>query len=291
MKGMLGEWQERIIKWQLRGNDDMEELHFQDRNKTELTHNITLGAISHLRFIGAKAIETEVPVAEKWVADLSALWSPTPTECLQSKLLPPRRKISRLFEFEGTQIDIPEDDPEQAWDDTYDKLPWCITIVHEVKTSYADFARDDKFSREPIADLQILSYPIGVISEDKLPKHWWLWGHAQGGAVRHVSKYPKLFNPTDRNRFVISASIAERQHNKVHNKFFSDMQKKQTIDRATDKAATNLRGMADTVLKVAKGEMKPEEAFAYYFRNKKKYELEYVQEKLNSIYGILKGSV
>ena len=274
----------------IRYGEPTEEPFFHDRNKTELTHNITLGAIDHLRFIGAKAIETEVPVGDKWIADLAALWSPTPTECLRSKLLPPRRQISRLIEFQGTQIDIPEDDPEQGWYDVYGKLPWCITIVHEVKTSYADFSRDDKFNREPIADLQILSYPIGIISEDKLPKHWWLWGHTEGGLVRKKSKYPKLFTPTDKNRFTIATSIAERQHNKVHNKFWSDMQKKQTLDRATDKAATNLRYMADIIFKVANGTMQPEEVFAYYFpHNKKRYEADYLKEKLGPIYGILKG--
>lgn len=270
---------------------DREEPNMQDRNKTVLTHNITMGAIEHLRYIGVKAIMEEVPVASKWIADIAGLWSPTPTECLRAKLLPPRDKISRPIEFMGKTIDIPEDDPEQHWYETFGKLPWCITIVHEVKTSQSDFARDDKFTREPVADLQILSYPLGVLSEDKLPKNWWLWEHRTDGAVRKVSRYPKLLSTTDEKRFVIAASIAERQHNKVHNKFWNDLKKKQTLDEVEERKSRDLRRMADSVMRVAKGELSPTAVFETYFpRNRKRYEKEYIESMLTPLYGILKPS-
>ena len=138
--------------------------------------------------------------------------------------------------------------------------------------------------------MQILSYVKGTIPEQKLPIHWWRWEHRRDGTVCKVSKYPKLFDTTDKNRFIISASIAERQHNKVHNKFWSDLRKKQSIENTYNKAARNLRYVTDMVLKVANGKKTPSEVFAYFFpNNKKKYELEYIEEKLGPIFGILKS--
>ena len=275
----------------LRGQQEAVEPALHDRNKTALTHNVTMGAIEHLRYIGVKAIETEVPVADKWIADLAGLWSPTPTECLRSKLLPPRNRVDVLLdmgELGGPPISVSQDDPEQKWYDIYGQLPWCITIVHEVKTSLADFTSDDKFTREPVADLQILSYPSGVIPDAKLPKHWWLWEHRAGGVVRKVAPCPKLFNPTDGQRFTIAASIAERQHNKTHNKWWSDLQKKQSIEAAGRKIKTNIRDIANAIMRVAKGEMKPDEVHDYYFhRIKRKYEEEYIRQHFQLLFRYL----
>lgn len=265
-----------------------EAVDIEDRNKSSVTCAITAQAIEHLKYIGAKAIETEVPLGSAWIADIAALWSPTPTECLRSKLLPPRKKVQVVHEWEGGKFTRTEDDPAQKWDEMYSHLPGDITIVHEVKTSYSDFNRDDKFTREPAGDLQILSYLKGCIPEHRLPKNWWLWEHTAGGRLK-VAPCPIINHVDWDKKFWLAAALAERQHNRVFNKWQADLQKKYRMEDTLRTAAYRIRNIAKIVHEVARGERTPEEALQYYFNySDLEHNKDYLLPTLREIHGIIK---
>ena len=57
-----------------------------DLNKTPLTHRITALAAAFLDAHGFKPVETEVPVASGWVADVASFVYPTMTEAKKLRL-------------------------------------------------------------------------------------------------------------------------------------------------------------------------------------------------------------
>ena len=266
-----------------------EEIEMEDRNKSSITCAITNAAIEHLRVIGVKAIETEVPIAERWVADIAGIWSPTPTECLRAKLLPPRKMIDVQHTWEGGSFTRKEDDPEQKWHERYSKFPGCMTIVHEVKTSYSDFIRDTKFERPPVADIQILSYLKGCVPEHRLPKNWWLWEHTAGGRIK-IKPEPNINYVDFEKKFWLTSSIAERQHNRTFRKWQSETQKKYRLQDTLRTSAHRIRAIAKVILEVAKGEKNPEEVLNYYFNyDDLEHNKDYILPSLKEIHGIAKG--
>lgn len=139
-----------------------------DRNKTEATHAATAAAVSWLDGLGCKPTETEVGVGGGWIADLASVWSPTMTEAKRSKLLgivPPdvqansHEKLAYLYRRHGGRL----------------------TIVIEVKTSRADYLRDNgrKYAIYPKraqlpepAHLCIIAGNDEVFGNDIAPDRW-----------------------------------------------------------------------------------------------------------------------
>jgi len=237
------------MKEKIQDENDAIENPPADRNKTELTLRVTEESAGWLRGIGAKAIETEVPVCQKWIADLSAIWTPTPTEA----------KRIKLFPFKPTPFFPPEDilpEPKQTLDDLNDEnsehnkwwtkvlswqkeqphsfekaiseLPYYITIIIEVKTSRADFLNDKKWKHKPQADLQILSYAKGIIKDDEIPDGWWGLEHGEK-SLRVKKRYWPLHDITDTMRMYLIGSIAERQHNRTANAFWNALAKRRRV--------------------------------------------------------------
>lgn len=146
-----------------------------DRNKTDLTHRATATAAAWLDTIGCKPVETEVPVADGWVADAASFWCPTLTEARNARLLRPPI----------VPPDIQRDSLE-ALAHMYRSAGGRLTIVVEVKTSRADFLKDlgrkygtygDGVNKRaqllPPAHLCVLATTPGVIGD----KEWLLdWG-------------------------------------------------------------------------------------------------------------------
>lgn len=268
-----------------------ENIEAEDRNKTSITCIITNAAIEHLRYIGAKAIETEVPISKGWIADIAATWDPTPTECLRSKLLPARKMVTVEYEFEGHKFTREEDCPEQKWNEKYGNLPGGMTIAHEVKTSYSDFSRDDKFAREPVANIQILSFLKGCIPEHRLPKNWWIWEHSAGGRLK-IRPEPVVNHVDYEKKFWLAANIAERQHNRVFRQWQANLQKKYRMEDTLKTAAYRMRNISKVILEVAKGEKTPEAALAYYFNAKDlTHNAEWILPSLKEIHGICKTKI
>lgn len=199
-----------------------------DKNKTDLTHDVTEAAAKWLASIGAKCIETEVRVGPKWIADLAAFWTPTMTEAAYQKLVPRRSAgwDARLAAFRA--------------------LPRIITIVVEVKTSMPDFKRDlgEKFARAPVADLQILAVPHSLISIESCPPKWWILGvdleKPDVDVWRPVGIVPTSLD----QRLDFVAAVGERRHNRTHNEFWSALGKRRRDEERQRREMEAARGRA-----------------------------------------------
>jgi hypothetical protein len=203
-----------------------------DRNKTDLTHDVTEGAAKWLASIGAKCIETEVPVGPKWIADIAAFWSPTPTEATAKKLIP----RAKTYPYGQTTAAV------QAWHEHHDMrvaayraLPQIITIIVEVKTTRADFKRETlaegKFNRPRVADVHIMATPYSLIKMSECPSGWLdlIFTHYDECVpIQNMIVTESAIN----QKLKMVAAIAERRHNRTANAFFSALSKRRRSEDA-----------------------------------------------------------
>lgn len=133
-----------------------------DRNKSQLTHDVTKACSAWLDNHGFKPWETEVCLPwtsdnePGWIADIAAAIIPTQTELINLKLLPRR----------------PSPKPTKDWYLLRRKLTRLLTCAVEVKVSRADFKADKKWTRVPPADLAYLCYPAGMLKPSDWPLGW-----------------------------------------------------------------------------------------------------------------------
>jgi len=99
-----------------------------DQNKTALTQRITATAASYLDAIGCKPVESEVPVAASWIADLASYCYPTQTEFRYAKwhkrFGQPSKEIYDVF---------------RHW---RQRIGGLVTVLVEVKITKADLMGD-----------------------------------------------------------------------------------------------------------------------------------------------------
>lgn len=126
-----------------------------DKNKTALTHRVTATAVAFLDSIGCKPIETEVPVAPGWVADIAAFWYPTQTEAK-------RMHLPRLAE----KI-LGEDPVPRFASRVFGPGPFSVLV--EVKTTISDFTSDHKWWKGFPAHLCFVAFPAGTA---EVPHGW-----------------------------------------------------------------------------------------------------------------------
>ena len=128
-----------------------------DRNKTDLTHNVTALAAAYLTARGFHPVETEVPVKKGWVADLASFCYPLEHETKKLKLI-------------GGKSIVPEIESYEKFIFRYGHL---LTAIVEVKTSRSDFTSDWKFKTKIYpANLCYIAYPKGLINKEELPAGW-----------------------------------------------------------------------------------------------------------------------
>lgn len=129
-----------------------------DRNKSDLTHNVTALAMAYLENRGFKPIETEVFVRNYGVADVGGIVSPTPTEAA-------RLRLANAQKF-GLA--------DQSYGEITFRYGPLLTGIIEVKVSRSDFTNDiqSKFSDNWPAHLCYLAYPKGLIEPHELPQGW-----------------------------------------------------------------------------------------------------------------------
>lgn len=175
-----------------------------DRNKSDLTHSITGTAMGWLSGGGFKPVETEVPVAGGFVADIASFIYPTPTEwkCL---------KLNRRFD--GTK-----GDPYDTLIETTKRFGTPLTAVIEVKISNADLKKDfnTKFRNFP-AHLCYIAYPHGLIDETILPIYWSrLVCSANGQKLLRVDNgYVAIHPQSPGDTIDLIANIAIRRHHRT----------------------------------------------------------------------------
>lgn len=137
----------------------MAETVMLDRNKTALTHRTTALAAAYLDGLGCKPVETEVPVQPGWIADVASYWYPTRTE---SKKLGIEKLAKELIDNECREV-------RDLMPFVYGTGPFSVLV--EVKTSRADFARDQRKWKSRPAHLCFVAYPTGVV--DDVPEGWY----------------------------------------------------------------------------------------------------------------------
>ncbi len=257
---------------------------FADRNKTELTLRVTESASAWLSGLGAKCVETEVFVGPKWLADLAAFWSPTPTEATNAKLIPPR---IRYPYGESPEKMERYKSHEKARTAAFGALPDRITIVHEVKTSRADFANDKKWKRERVADMQVLSYTSGTVGMGELPNGWWALEHsAESGALLKVQHREPIHDTSLDQRLMVIANIAERRHNRTANQYLSDLQKSWCKEAAARRIDGRLGSCIRLVLEIAHGQTESVESS---LRGRFEHKIsEHLLSELKKLHGVLK---
>jgi len=135
-----------------------------DRNKTPLTTRITATAAAYLDGAGFKPVETEVPVAPGWTADLASYIYPSPTQAHRLRLVAKRRVRHNYF---------PVDD--KAYRELQYRTGPLLTALVEVKITAGDLKKDAdrKFAAaHPPAHLCYLAYPKGLIAPEAVPCGW-----------------------------------------------------------------------------------------------------------------------
>lgn len=242
-------------------------VHGPDLNKTEITLRVTEAASNWLLSIGAKAVETEVPVAKSWVADLAAFWTPTMTEAAKMKIIPLWATGNRR----GC-----------SWKESitaYKKLPSIITIVHEVKTSIGDFKRDKKFCdfgfQTHVADMRVISMTEDVYAYTRkdhllLPIGWWILIHRSDGVLQRVAqRFPvdsEVIRVDDSKRLQVVASIAERRHNRTANAYIKEVMKSYAKEERNRKVVSRVSKCMRAVQGIMRGEYDSvEECLQVYF--------------------------
>jgi hypothetical protein len=171
-----------------------------DLNKTPLTHEVTKGAVDWLTGSGFKPVQTEVKLAQGWVADVAGAIIPTRTELIDLKL------IRRAPKWRGDNVT-----EQVAWSAHSKAMELPYTCLVEVKTSRADFARDQKWDLTQPANLAYLAVPKGLISEDEWPAGWGIL-EFNDGAIRCVQPAALKAVSAELQRDVI-LEIAMRLHN------------------------------------------------------------------------------
>jgi len=202
-----------------------------DANKSTLTHRITALVSAHLAIMGCKPIETEVPIAKGWIADVASFTYPTNTELKQSKLL----KVMPL----GLDMD------KKSWaQEEYFRYKYAfpLTVVVEIKISLADLKKDweRKFQQHP-AHLCYIAFPNYMVQhvselfkDDPNGQHYYSncfglsWGRiiCSDDGERIIKIMPPRIvpqNPGDMIDFI--AQVAIRRDHRTRYRYTRDMLK------------------------------------------------------------------
>lgn len=173
-----------------------------DRNKTELTRQVTSAALTYLDERGCKPLETEVPIQSGWVADVAGVIDPTETELIKLKLVrckPPWKSSPEI---------------RQAWEVTKDAAWQLMTVLVEVKTSRSDFVGDKKWKLPIPTNLAYIAAPATLkIADEEIPDGWGVLTYHEGQDCVRCRRVPKINQATvEQQRDVILSVAVRRDH-------------------------------------------------------------------------------
>ncbi len=240
-----------------------------DRNKTELTQNITRNVVLWLDGKGFKPVEAEVPVAPGWVADAAGVGTPTQTEMIELKLLPRPPRSPRWFGVPEAEREAQQKvfgDAMQVWNAAKDAVPPILTVAVEVKVSLSDYSRDRKRKWAPQTwptNLCYIAMPEHLVPEAKWPAGWGVILFSQEGTtIRRV--VPPAVHPTtpERQRDVILALAVARDHATRYERL-RELQKRVRLEQAERTIAHRFHHVIRVVQEIMKGRT-PEEALRYH---------------------------
>lgn len=211
----------------------------EDRNKTEITKLVTAAAYRYLDERGFKPVETEVPIAMGWVADLAGVISPTQTELQELKLLP--RKPS----WKADRAD------REAWYALANKTQELMTALVEVKTSCSDFRGDKKWITEPPTNLAYLAIPNDLaIRADEVPDGWGVLEYSAASDFVRITRPPIIRQVTVELQLDVVHEIAVRRDH--HTRYESERRFRREIvaNRNEDVSRTRMGAALRAVMAV-----------------------------------------
>jgi len=224
-----------------------------DANKTGETRRVTELAAQWLAEKGFKPVESEVPIAERWVADVAGFASLTRTESVNMHLVPRRPSWGKGYQ-----------QAYQIWNEAFEKLPPIITAAIEVKTSRSDFTRDNKWTRPQPCHLLYVAAPSGLLKkiETKIPDNIGILSCTE--TIRCTRRASLGQHLTDGEVALFLFQVAVRRDHFTAYERFREFNR-QARERHNER--TNLarvRDVSRAVMSVVRGEKSPQEALRYY---------------------------
>jgi len=219
-----------------------------DRNKTELTQNITRLACLWMDEHGFKPVETEVAVDDSWIADIASFVYPTRTECINLKLI--RRPPPYAYSQEERER---RQQQYQEWQRELGCIPNRLTALIEVKTTRSDFSQDTKWNREPPTDLRYLAIPSGLLEPSEYPSNWGVLLFDKEGTrlLRHTAG-PITHKDAEQQCRVIASIAIRRDHATRHEKL-RELQKRIVLADGERKSVVRIRSAMRFVMDVMDG--------------------------------------
>jgi len=208
-----------------------------DRNKTQLTHDVTNATSAWMDEKGFKPVETEVTVAPGWCADLAGVLEPTETELIGLKFL--KRQPSWDDKRRGAGWTKERYLEQQSIKRRLSRIMTCLV---EVKTSRSDFCGDRKWTLAVPTDLAYVVFPKGMVRQDEWPAGWGILEYSTVG-IRCVRTPTPQFMPADQQRDVIMSIAVRRDH---HTRY-ARWREIQKLRRAEEAAARPIERVSDVV--------------------------------------------
>lgn len=234
-----------------------------DRNKTELTHNITNTVHRVLYGYGFKPVETEVPVADRWIADLAGIIIPTTTELINLKLIK-RRPSYQYGKIKDEKYSEDYRVKSQLWEMERISIPDKMSVIVEVKVSRSDFKNDTKWNRESPADLRYLAFPTGLIRKDEYPEGWGIMQCSKDGSSLVRVIHSPLLSTTNEQLLEIAFAIAIRRDHRTRYKLLREARKQICIDDGERKTVARLNTAIQFILAMLNGRGTLAEAQFYF---------------------------
>jgi hypothetical protein len=254
-----------------------------DRNKTELTQNITRNVALWLDVRGFKPVETEVGVARGWVADVAGVCCPTQTELIDLKII--KRPPRLAWEYHR-----PDDDPARLryyaalaeWKAAYAAIPTMLTATVEVKTSVGDYRGDRKWTAETWpTNLAFVAMPEGMIDPSQWPAGWGVILFSKEGTTIRKTFPPSVRTVPDTQQLAVVHSIAVARDHVTRHARLRDLQKRARIDAGERTNISRIQHAVTAVKEILLRGKTAEEALSYVgFRTKLP---EYIMNDLKSL--------
>lgn len=253
----------------------------RDRNKTEDTHALTQSVAQWLDDHGAKPVETEVPVARKWIADMAGAIHPTQTECIELKLLKRRPSVRMV----RTNVGFGPSEEYQEWNKQVRALTKPMTLLVEIKTTRADFRGDRKWTAKPVANLMWVATPAGLLKDGELPEGWGLLELGPRG-LKQVAA-PTVHQVTLKEQLDVILAVAVRRDHHTRYARLKSYQQADRLEAGAKKTLHRTQELVKALMDVA--EAKHDSAETSFKTNGiKLWPHDHTWAKVQSLYGRLK---
>jgi hypothetical protein len=138
-----------------------------------------------------------------------------------------------------------------------------MTCLVEIKTSRADFLRDDKWECESPADLSYVAMPSGIASIQECPATWGkiVLSENCDRVIKTHAPIPRQSSVSGQSDFM--ASLLMRLHNDIHYAREREFQREQRLGEGINKTISRMSNLVNAFLAIADG--KPvDEAMKYH---------------------------